>query len=299
MAVLATGAILMPDSLADAPGSLGKIELTFAGLDGGYDTGLGVLSSPGSSEWRFGNQPRPDSTVTPTRFKIQVSKYKGVTVNYTPFAYCAEISKLITQAFPPVVEYELIPLSSIGYYSRQPTVLPEAADIFDNGIGTEKAKLVQGLADTRYYQSSVDPGASDITKAAFQLALWKIVSEDIGAPDPGVIGDGDWDFNQTVGGSGTGLADGIIQDYPGSGDYLTLMTTAQSYLDAAIAEASNPGANHILITAVTTVTTGASPDYYEQDLLLFGPIPEPQTYAIVAGLGLVGFGLYRRMGRKA
>lgn len=282
MAVLATGGILPAGiPLRTSPGKARDGRSAVAVGRGRVPLGLGSISEVNST-WRFGTQTHLDTSVTPTYFKIEVSKYLGQTVNYTPFAYCAEISKLINKVGSPgpfddipTVTYELVPLKNIGYYSVKPAVLPSAESIFnggDPGIGTEKAKLVQGLADTSYAASS----ASDITKAAFQLALWKIVSEDIGGmPNgPGSIASGNWSFNQET---PPGGADGIISGFPvNSGgnadpDYYDVMTTAQSYLTLAIGEANNPKIPDIEIHAVTTATTGTSPLFYEQDLLILRP----------------------------
>jgi hypothetical protein len=114
-----------------------------------------------------------------------------------------------------------------------------------------------------------------------------------------------WSFNQTV---GPGIYDGIKAGYPSGGDadYLSVMTTAQSYLNAALDyyddyASNDPVPTTVTVSALTKSTSGGpwpSP-VYEQDLLIFGAVPEPQTYALAAGLGLFGFGLYRRMGRKS
>lgn len=304
---LAAGAVLIPETTAAVPGGMGTVSIAYTGDQGGFPGGLGALSDPlpdppVDSYWRFGTQAYADGSIVPKYMSFQIGS--GPLNGKTVYGYCGDITKYLTTV--SAVTYEIVPLRNLGYYSVNPTVYAPASSLTSTGIGVQKAKLLQSLANVRYLTSSVNVGADNTTKAAFQLAVWKIVSEAIVSDTKTGLLDSQatrWSFNQTPSGTYDGIWAGT---YPTSGDadYYALMTTAQGYLDAALDEYDNYGTDDpvpttVTLSALTSPTTGSSfPNIYSQDLLLFGPVPEPQTYALAAGLGLVGFGLYRRMNRK-
>lgn len=300
---LAAGAVLVPETVADVPGSYGTVSISYTGDQGGFGGagGLGALSNS-DSYWRFGTQAYLDTSVVPKYMSFQIGS--GPMNGQTVYGYCGDITKYLTTT--GAVTYEVVPLRHLGYYSVNPTIYAPASSLTPTGIGVQKAKLLQSLANVRYLTSSVNVGANDTTKAAFQLAVWKIVSEAIVSDTKtGVLDDpaNRWNFNQTPSGGYDGIWTGTYPD-SGDADYYTLMTTAQGYLDAALDEYENYGTDDpvpatVTLSALTSPTTGSAfPNIYSQDLLIFGPVPEPQTYALAAGLGLVGFGLYRRMNRQ-
>lgn len=95
--------------------------------------------------------------------------------------------------------------------------------------------------------------------AAFQLAVWEIVNERSGT------------YNVSV----------------GSGNF---------YADSAAAGAANSMLNNLGSAAPTMIlSVWKESTYPTQDLAVFAPVPEPQTYAMMlAGLGLMGFVARRR-----
>jgi hypothetical protein len=115
------------------------------------------------------------------------------------------------------------------------------------------------------FHSAIDSTASTGTnQAAFQLAIWEIVNETAGSYS---LGSGD--FRAT----GTGAS------------------VAASWLNQLNTNASLSSAFNVDIWSMLQGASGTGP----QDVAVFTPIPEPQTYAmLLAGLGLMGFVARRR-----
>jgi hypothetical protein len=115
------------------------------------------------------------------------------------------------------------------------------------------------------HHSAIDlHSSSGSNEAAFQLAVWEIVNE----------------------GSGNYSLDGGGFKATGTGSAL-----AQSWLsELGVASASDYSAN--IWTVQSMQTTGHG---YAQDVVVFAPVPELQTYAmLLSGLGLIGFSVRRR-----
>jgi hypothetical protein len=121
-----------------------------------------------------------------------------------------------------------------------------------------------GRLYTNHQADISSTSSSANNEAAFQLAVWEIVNERSGA------------YNLNGGAfkaSGTGSS------------------TAQTWLnELATPSASNYAAN--IWTVQSMITTGNG---YAQDVVVFAPVPEPQTYAMMlVGLGLLGFSARRK-----
>ena len=307
---LAAGVLLIPDTMAVAPGNMGSITLRWDSAVQGYPGGVPALSP--DAEWRFDGagsanvyyNGSPRGPINPYLMQVEIlqvldSSNNDVTGNYPQFvmAYCADRSKALNTGSPSLT-YEWVPNSSIGYYSDPAGTggvtpkLDDAKGIAANGIGVEKGKLLQALADRAFLLSLASADAS----AAYQIAVWKIVAELVGADTPAGINALSWDLDTTA----SSEYMGIYANYPGVEP--AYLSTAQSYLDSALDEynddIASPDADVITSLAAVHGTTQFGPLFYEQDLILY-TVPEPGTYGLIAGLGLVGFGLYRRLGRQA
>jgi len=115
------------------------------------------------------------------------------------------------------------------------------------------------------HHSAVDSKSSTgANESAFQLAVWEIVNERSGTYS---LGNGN--FRAT----GTGSS-----------------TAAIWLSELATPSASKYSAN--IWTVQMTLSTGKG---YAQDVVVFSPVPEPETYAmLLAGLGLLSFTAKRR-----
>lgn len=149
---------------------------------------------------------------------------------------------------------------SFGFaVDSQDTLMP--ATIISSEAAQDLAQLYSN------HHADVDSTSSSATnESAFQLAVWEIVNEGSGSYS---LGNG----NFTATGTGSWLAQDWLNELTnGVGsttDYVANIWTVQSML-----------------------TTGHG---YAQDVVVFAPVPEPQTYAMMlVGLGLLGFSARRK-----
>lgn len=141
-----------------------------------------------------------------------------------------------------------------------------AFTVTENSLVSLFGSFRAGALDRLYTQrfaSAITPTLS----AAFQLAVWEIVSESLHSPVLSYASEfnlGSGSFSVTSGNS-------------------TARTTADSWLD----NLGNGGSGGYTLTALV----GAN----NQDQLMATPVPEPETYMmLLAGLGLMGFVARRR-----
>ena len=117
------------------------------------------------------------------------------------------------------------------------------------------------------HQPEIDVAAGSgnaVNEAAFQLAVWEIVNERT---------------------EGYNLASG---DFRAQGNDVSL---AQSWLD----ELTNMPSVSQYVANIWRVDSMISGKGYAQDVVVFAPVPEPQTYAMMlVGLGLLGFSVRRK-----
>jgi len=104
------------------------------------------------------------------------------------------------------------------------------------------------------------------SEAAFQIAVWEIVNEKANTP--------------------YSLSSGNLAIGSGSTGYVTASTWLSELNDT-----QSSSAYSVNIWSYAQAASGTGP----QDVAVFTPIPEPQTYLMIfAGLGLMGFVVRRR-----
>ena len=124
-----------------------------------------------------------------------------------------------------------------------------------------------GRLYTNHYADIASTNSSAASESAFQLAVWEIVNDSAGAS------------------SGYNLSQGTFQA-TGTGSAL-----AQTWLnELSLPSVSDYVAN--IWSVQSMITTGHG---YAQDVVVFAPVPEPQTYAmLLVGLGLLGLSARRK-----
>jgi hypothetical protein len=132
-------------------------------------------------------------------------------------------------------------------------------------LGTQAAADL-GMLYSNHHADIAATSGNATNEAAFQLAVWEIVNE----------GSDHYDINGgefSASGTGSALAQQWLDELAGGngghGDYSANIWTVQDM-----------------------ITTGHG---YAQDVVVFAPVPEPQTYAMMlVGLGLLGFSARRK-----
>jgi hypothetical protein len=145
------------------------------------------------------------------------------------------------------------------------TLMP--ATIISAKAATDLGRLFTAHGDAVNVALNSDNAANE---AAFQLAIWEIVNERFGG-DPSVS---DYSLNQG--------------DFTAVGNDVAL---AQSWLSDLN---TTPSVSRY-IAKIWDVQSGQVGNEGPQDVVVFTPVPEPQTYAMMlVGLGLLGFSARRK-----
>lgn len=150
--------------------------------------------------------------------------------------------------------------NSFSFVVRSADML-QPATIISSAVAADLGRLY-----TNHHAEIDSRHSSAANESAFQLAVWEIVNE-------GASGSSSYDL---LGGAfrATGTGDSLAQ----------LWLT-----ELGIASASDYVAN------IWTVQSMVSGKGYAQDVVVFAPVPEPQTYAMMlVGLGLLGFSARRK-----
>jgi hypothetical protein len=138
------------------------------------------------------------------------------------------------------------------------------ADSYSHSVVvTSQAATDLGRLYTNHHNLIDSTSSTGGNEAAFQLAVWEIVNE------------GDTNYNLGAG------------KFKATGADVSL---AQNWLDElAGSSRSQYNAKFWLVDSMKSGTG------YAQDIVVFNPVPEPQTYAMMlVGLGLLGFSARRR-----
>lgn len=150
------------------------------------------------------------------------------------------------------------------YFGIQTTdILTPATSIFGGAKGNDLGRLY-----TNQHLNIINPSSSADRVAAFQLTVWEIANEA---------------NNNTY-----SLATGNLTAASSSAGY----ATAQAWLSQL-----NDVPSVSLYTANIWSVQDTQPafGYGAQDLVVFAPVPEPETYVLLlAGLGMIGFVVKRR-----
>lgn len=127
---------------------------------------------------------------------------------------------------------------------------------------SSQAAIDLGKLFTKYHTYIDSSSSSGIYESAFQLAVWEIVNDRSGTYS---LSSGDFKAS----GTGDSLANQWLADLGNTSDYMANIWAVQSML-----------------------TNGQG---YSQDVVVFAPVPEPHTYAMMlVGLGLIVFSSRRR-----
>jgi len=174
----------------------------------------------------------------------------GFTATYTPsvgaptsfVAYCIDLS----QTFSFNNSFAVTPTSVLSMFGS----------------------TVTSALDRLYTQRYATANATNVSSAAFQLAVWEIITE-------------------TSSGAYS-LASGLFRATGNSTADTDALNMATFWLNNL---ASGPSGGYSLTALVSSS---------HQDQLMAAPIPEPETYAmLLAGLGLMGFVVSRRRRKEA
>jgi hypothetical protein len=131
-------------------------------------------------------------------------------------------------------------------------------------IISSQAAVDLGRLYTNHQADISSTGSSATNESAFQLAVWEIVNERSGTYS---LNGGQ--FNAT--GTGSALANTWLSE---------------------LGTASNSAYTANIWTVQSMLSVGKG---YAQDVVVFAPVPEPQTYAMMlVGLGLIGFTARRK-----
>lgn len=147
-------------------------------------------------------------------------------------------------------------------------ILTAATSIFGGAKGNDLGRLY-----TNQHLDIINPSSSADRVAAFQLAVWEIANEA---------------NNNTY-----SLATGNLTAANSSAGY----ATAQAWL-AQLNDV--PSVSLYTANIWSVLNTQPAFGYRAQDLVVFAPVPEPKTYLLLlAGMGMIGFMIKRRLRRAA
>lgn len=228
---------------------------------------LDYQSIQGSTVTINGSLLGPGASVTAGLGTFHKDNQVGVPGIYpdTLKLFCVEIQQGIS-----------VPTNDIVYTVDDLSSLPNPTS---GGIlALNRVKAIQALYFNQFGTSNYDPAtilASNDAKAAFQVAIWELANDDI--------------TGSSV--AATVLSNGAFSITAPS----AVISLAQSYIEGVIGVIDNPSAGQMSLYGLNS---GSLQDF----LLPSNPgaiIPEPSTYAFLAGVSAFGVVLIRRKLRWA
>jgi hypothetical protein len=193
--------------------------------------------------------------------------------------FCVELGQGVS--VPGTYTYNYVGLQYLDYQSNSGgNGTGDYSGIANTGIGTAKAALVQYLFNNYYTAiAPATPASSTVqqNRAAFQFALWKLVTQNIS----GSVATANWSLNASANPTGNTFGYTIAP----SGTDATILSQAQSEITAVInAYNTNP------TPSATVQLIGLQSSSY-QDLIQVLPtaVPETSTWA-AAGFAAVAIG---------
>ena len=231
----------------------------------GYGPGTTGSATPMDGTWQAGGEfPISGGDLAAGGFTVDINS-GGPLV-----AFCAELGQPVTLDYDYFGVLEpMFQQDAVAALGGSTAGSGRGTGIAIGGIGSEKAKYLQILFDQSYLGNALTDWSQQ-EAAAFQLALWKLTHEAATPPSPQSL---------DLGGSyGSGAHFGYNGDATvPSGLYDAANTLVGSVLGAV---GSYVGPTKWELIALTNTT--------EQDLITATLlIPEPQTWALVSGLGLM------------
>lgn len=228
-------------------------------------------------------------SVTPNGGSSSVPSGFGSTAGITG-GFCTELGQSV--GLQNGLSYEWVPLNKLDYYDN----IAQESGISAGGIGTSKAVLVQILFDKYYTSIAPAAGASTTVqdnRAAFQVALWKLTHQAVN----GTVAASNWSLNYTAGSTTTDTFGYITT--PSAAD-LNVLTPAQTYITAVIAQYATSGDSYVGTTKLLGLASSTT-----QDLLVVSnnpnfvsAVPETSTWAAAGFVALAIGGTAWRRTRK-
>ncbi|MCP5522024.1 MAG: PEP-CTERM sorting domain-containing protein [Verrucomicrobiales bacterium] len=236
-------------------------------------------------------------------YPIHITQYDSQPVNWDRVAFCVELSEPITfgTSYTSYATVDDIAVLSVPDAPANAKV----AGIDAGGIGSVKAAYLQILFDL-YYKGMGVGDWTDLEAGAFQLAVWKLTHEAISGGallkqnldlvgSDGSTGHFGWygtDPAAPLPAYSTNPLDNVDTS-------ANVYNRAQGYVNEVITlynASYDPGTYTRTWSLMGLVNEGEPPfNSHKQDLItVYGPVPEPTTWALIGSVGLLGFAGIRR-----
>lgn len=257
---------------------------------GGTMLGYGPAATGANMDgtWMLGSLAGPPDNggdISAGAFTIDITLYGGSPYVMDPsVGFCAELGQSFTLGASYNAPFSSYQHDTVEALSASTAGADEGAGIAAGGIGITKAEYLQILFDQAYAGTTLASWTEE-SAAAFQLALWKLTHEAASPPSPSTL-----DLGLSYG-SGAHFGHDGTASAPSASLYTAADTLVSSVLTA-----------HATYSGPTTWDLIALTDVNNQDFITAVLIPEPTSWALGSGLGLmalVGVRRWRRRGTGA